>query len=1243
MEELHIGTMGSPPASGAASRRGLLALGAAIGLAIVAQSVLLHTQRALPAIPLFLAAIALGSLALRLHAAPEAGFVAPLHFRASPAWQPVALIAVGANAAALVLLALHRWPNLALLLFVASIATVIVAAWLFDGRPRLAIPWRRERLDLLILGGLLLLGSVIRLIFLDRLPYGFWYDEANGSLLAQHLLSDPNYRPVFFDFPGPDSPLYPYLAAPFQAVLGPHALAWRLPAALGGIVGILAAFLAGRTLFGRAAGLITAAIMTTLPWQVTFSREAISGNVWAVTFDMLAMAFLVRALKRGSWTSAALAGVMLGLGLDTYVASQLMAAVLLLTLLLFWLRRPHSYARTVLPLAVAFGVAALLVTSPLLEFAVQHPRQFSRRTQMVNIFTEMQQRHSNEPLLRSVSRHLLMFNVQGDANGRHNLPGAPELNAILAGLAVLGLGLCLIRYRRPEYLLMPFWWAAVLSGGIFSVVFEAPQSLRTFDEVNVVALLAALPLSLAVQAAGSLRTARPPTAPAAGARSPTSARAARRLLAALASPALWTLLAVAGLLAYSGAMDVWRYFGIQQRNASVYAEHSTTATIIARQARTLPPGTTVYMDQQVIGQPTLAFLAPGVKQTPFEDSLLPLRGATPTVIYLGADNQTALQLLQTYYPKATVQRFGPPFGGNPLIDGILLQPADISAIQGVRATFQSAGSAATPLVRTLPSADLPASDLAVPVPTTVTLRSVLLAPTYGAYEFQLQGPLGAQLMLDGQQVAQAAHITLAKGTHLLEVRATLGQGDGLHLLWQPPSTAQLTPLPQQALYAERVRDTGLLGSYFSNATWTAPPAFQQVDPQVDFDFHLMPLNRPYSIEWNGQLDAPVAGLYHFGTTSIDASALFLDGRLLFDNTTPNSYQDATVTLSAGLHALRLRYAAVNNYDHVQLYWQPPNGDRQILPTAYLFPSSAASQAQALPVLPAATPPVQVASAPAAGVRSGAVETLPALWQINMHTLFADSIPAGLAVDAAGNIYVADQGHHALEKLDSSGKLLWSVAPPAGAGTLGDPDAVALAPDGNAWLLDSTDGTLYHFSPSGQYQGKDGGPAIATYNPRGLAIGPDGDLYLVDTGRGRVVRLSPTGAVKQTFGTQDQGAGALGQPTSVAVLAGGQLAVLDPGSGNVVIFSPSGALVRTWHVNRSATVNGPQLVADSNSLWLTDQGSNQILHDSLSGQQLAAYTAPGLLGPSALAIGNGVIVISEPSTAKIVALRAPPGP
>jgi hypothetical protein len=141
----------------------------------------------------------------------------------------------------------------------------------------------------------------------------------------------------------------------------------------------------------------------------------------------------------------------------------------------------------------------------------------------------------------------------------------------------------------------------------------------------------------------------------------------------------------------------------------------------------------------------------------------------------------------------------------------------------------------------------------------------------------------------------------------------------------------------------------------------------------------------------------------------------------------------------------------------------------------------------------------------------------------------------------------------------------------------------------------------------------------------------------------VVRLSPTGAVKQTFGTQDQGAGALGQPTSVAVLAGGQLAVLDPGSGNVVIFSPSGALVRTWHVNRSATVNGPQLVADSNSLWLTDQGSNQILHDSLSGQQLAAYTAPGLLGPSALAIGNGVIVISEPSTAKIVALRAPPGP
>jgi hypothetical protein len=116
------------------------------------------------------------------------------------------------------------------------------------------------------------------------------------------------------------------------------------------------------------------------------------------------------------------------------------------------------------------------------------------------VFTEVRDQHSYQPVIDNVRAHLLMFNLAGDRNARHNLPGQPELNFLLGGLFVLGLGLCLARARRPEYALLPIWGLLMLAGGVFSVAFEAPQSLRTIDEINVVVLLCALPLALLLDA-----------------------------------------------------------------------------------------------------------------------------------------------------------------------------------------------------------------------------------------------------------------------------------------------------------------------------------------------------------------------------------------------------------------------------------------------------------------------------------------------------------------------------------------------------------------------------------------------------------------------------------------------------------------------------------------------------------------------------------------------------------------------
>ncbi|MEZ4611528.1 MAG: hypothetical protein R2838_15050 [Caldilineaceae bacterium] len=64
------------------------------------------------------------------------------------------------------------------------------------------------------------------------------------------------------------------------------------------------------------------------------------------------------------------------------------------------------------------------------------------------------------------------------------------LDPIAAGLLVLGLGLALWRWRDPIWMLLPLWLGGALMGGILSLDFEAPQSLRANGTMSVVYVLA---------------------------------------------------------------------------------------------------------------------------------------------------------------------------------------------------------------------------------------------------------------------------------------------------------------------------------------------------------------------------------------------------------------------------------------------------------------------------------------------------------------------------------------------------------------------------------------------------------------------------------------------------------------------------------------------------------------------------------------------------------------------------------
>ncbi|MFI6473027.1 NHL repeat-containing protein [Streptomyces sp. NPDC050516] len=135
-------------------------------------------------------------------------------------------------------------------------------------------------------------------------------------------------------------------------------------------------------------------------------------------------------------------------------------------------------------------------------------------------------------------------------------------------------------------------------------------------------------------------------------------------------------------------------------------------------------------------------------------------------------------------------------------------------------------------------------------------------------------------------------------------------------------------------------------------------------------------------------------------------------------------------------------------------------------------------------------------------------------------------PKGLAVDGAGNLYIADTGNHRVRRVGTDG-VIRTVA-----GT-GDPGYIA-----------------------------DGGPGVKTRlnSPEGLAVDGDGNLYIADSANHRVRRVDPGGTITTIAGTGTGGYDADGTPADAARLYFPNTVALD-GDGNLYIGDGNNNRVR----------------------------------------------------------------------------------